>query len=150
MEELERLGDLRDKGLLTEEQFDEQRSRIVPPIPSEGIIENSCQHTAAEKLSNNTSDLDTASTEWDKLLNQIWGGKEPRILRNSKVIEIKEIRVFVKIYVQELSITEASKLEQWQPYLGRQLGNATGNKWSEVQFVTPPSRPIKTGYSWRL
>ena len=30
MEELERLADLRDKGLVTEEQFDEQRRRILP------------------------------------------------------------------------------------------------------------------------
>ena len=30
MEELERLGELRDKGLLTEEQFDEQRNKLLP------------------------------------------------------------------------------------------------------------------------
>ena len=32
MEGLERIGELRDKGLLTEEQFDQQRSRILPSV----------------------------------------------------------------------------------------------------------------------
>ena len=143
MEELERLGGLRDKGLLTEEQFEEIRGQIVPSAPKPFKEVN--EETTITKTKSRTTDIDEINKVWEGLLVEVFPKSTPPLLMHSRVVEFKNNKFLVEIQYPIVSDWQAVRLSQWQHHLSteyrkvlRQIGD------SEIHFVTKGSKELRT------
>ena len=143
MEELERLAELRDKGLLTEEQFEEIRSQIVPSAPKP--LKEANEETTRTKTKSRTIDIDEMNKVWERLLDEVFPNLIPPLLKKSQIVEFKNKKFLVEIQYQMVSDWQATRLSQWQSHLSteyrkvlRQIGD------SEIHFVTQGSKELRT------
>ena len=143
MEELERLGDLRGKGLLTEEQFDEIRSQIVPSAPKP--LKEVNEETTITKTSSRTIDIDEMNKVWERLLGEVFPNLIPPLLKKSQIVEFKNKKFLIEIQYQMVSDWQAVRLSQWQVHLSteyRKVLKQIGD--SEIRFVTQGSKELRT------